>query len=117
MDELERALNEGKAHHRAGRLVEAEKIYRDVLARSPRHADAMHCLGLLAVQAGHVDAGLNLMARSVQLAPRDWKLHLNYGVQLNRAGRPAEAVEPLRRAIELGGATHEKCTELGTALL
>jgi tetratricopeptide (TPR) repeat protein len=33
------------AHHRSGRLAEAESLYRDSLALDPNHAGAMHILG------------------------------------------------------------------------
>jgi hypothetical protein len=43
-------------HHQAGRLNEAIRIYGEVLAASPRHADSFHLLG---VAASHVNAGQN----------------------------------------------------------
>ncbi|MFC5357857.1 tetratricopeptide repeat protein, partial [Azospirillum himalayense] len=42
----------GLAHHGAGRLAEAESVYRRVLADHPRHPDALHLLGALALQGG-----------------------------------------------------------------
>ena len=46
------ALKAAIAHHQAGRPQEAAKIYRQILAVNPRHADAMHWLGCLAPHAG-----------------------------------------------------------------
>src|SRR5438045_2350285 len=44
-------------HHQAGRLANAEAIYRQVLGRSPQNPDALHLLGLLLHQSGnHLDA-------------------------------------------------------------
>lgn len=48
-------------HHQAGRLAEAEKIYRQILAQQPDHPDALHLLGVLAVQAGRLDAAVDLI--------------------------------------------------------
>ena len=45
-----RTLNEAIAHHSAGRLNEAERLYRAILSTDPRHGEANHNLG--AVYAG-----------------------------------------------------------------
>jgi Ni,Fe-hydrogenase III small subunit len=39
-------LADGLQHHRAGRLTEAERIYRQILTMNPRHADSLHLLGM-----------------------------------------------------------------------
>ena len=41
MTEIEQALE----HHRAGRLQQAEAIYRQMLRQEPNHPDALHLLG------------------------------------------------------------------------
>ena len=42
----------GVDHHKSGRLVEAEALYRQVLARWPEHAGALNMMGVLACQTG-----------------------------------------------------------------
>ena len=54
---IDQAMQIALEHHRAGRLAEAEAIYRQVLARCPDHADALHLLGVLAGQTGHTGCG------------------------------------------------------------
>jgi uncharacterized protein (TIGR02466 family) len=50
-------LQAGLAHQQAGRLVEAEAAYRQVLAAHPRHSQALYQMGTLAHQVGrHEDA-------------------------------------------------------------
>ena len=56
-------------HHRAGRLAEAERQYREILAREPEHADSLHLLGVLALQAGDLGAALTLVERAAALRP------------------------------------------------
>ncbi|MGH7957570.1 MAG: hypothetical protein ACREH8_11255, partial [Opitutaceae bacterium] len=41
-------LQDAVAHHRAGRLVEAEKLHARARAAVPRSFDALHLSGLLA---------------------------------------------------------------------
>ncbi|MHB8970183.1 MAG: tetratricopeptide repeat protein [Pirellulaceae bacterium] len=44
--------------HQAGRLSEAEKLYRAILLTQPDHAEAHHNLGMLALQRGKPEVGL-----------------------------------------------------------
>jgi Flp pilus assembly protein TadD len=45
-------LLEGLSRHQAGRLSEAEALYRRVLAIDPRQFDGLHLLGLVHFQRG-----------------------------------------------------------------
>jgi Flp pilus assembly protein TadD len=45
-------LAQAVALHQQGALTTAEALYRRVLAAAPRHADALHLLGVLAAQRG-----------------------------------------------------------------
>ena len=45
------------AYRQAGRFAEAQQVYREILQAQPRHADALHLLGLAEHQQGrHQDA-------------------------------------------------------------
>ncbi len=46
---LHHQLESAQSHHQAGRLAEAEKIYRQILAQQPDNPWALHLLGVLAV--------------------------------------------------------------------
>jgi protein O-GlcNAc transferase len=60
-DLLETAI----AHHRAGRLAEAEFCYRQVLAATPVNSDATHLLGTLAYQLGRHGSAVELIGRAI----------------------------------------------------
>ena len=45
---LQARFNQGVALHRQGKLVEAERIYGEVLQQQPNHFDALHLLGVIA---------------------------------------------------------------------
>jgi hypothetical protein len=53
----------------AGRLAEAEQIYRHVIAAMPRHAGALHALGALALQAGRPAIADSLLTQAITLKP------------------------------------------------
>jgi tetratricopeptide (TPR) repeat protein len=55
------------AHHRAGRLQEAEQSYRAILAQNPNDPDTLHLLALLAHQVGHSQAGVEMLERAVAI--------------------------------------------------
>ena len=95
--ELERA----SALAQAGRFPEAAQIYREVLARAPEHAEAMHFLGICLAQSGDRHGGLALLERSVQLAPRHAMYCMNYGLMLAEAGDVAGAASQFEAALQL----------------
>src|SRR2546423_563189 len=54
-------------HHSAGRLPEAESIYRRILTLQPHHADALHLLGLIAHQTNQSKAAIDLIGRAIAI--------------------------------------------------
>lgn len=99
--QTEQAIRAALSHHQAGRLAEAERLYRDVLARYPDHPDVLHFLAAVAGAAGHPGPAVELLRRAIAVDPEHPDYHTNLASQLERLGRGAEAVEPCRRAVEL----------------
>jgi tetratricopeptide (TPR) repeat protein len=95
------ALDRGLAHHRAGRLAEAETCYRRALAAEPNHLRALHLLGLLCNQAGRVDIAAELLHRAIARDGANARLFSDLGVVLKQQGRLDEAAEALRRAVAI----------------
>ena len=54
-------------HHQAGQLQAAEQIYRQILTVEPKHADAIHFLGVLAHQVGKHEVAVEYIERAIQL--------------------------------------------------
>jgi tetratricopeptide (TPR) repeat protein/SAM-dependent methyltransferase len=78
-------------HHRAGELREAEQLYREVLAREPRHVPALHSLGVLNHQQGKGAAAVELIERAIAADGSIPDFHYNLGVILEAMGRRDEA--------------------------
>ncbi|MEX3956103.1 tetratricopeptide repeat protein [Trinickia sp. EG282A] len=108
-------LNEALAHHQAGRLVDAKALYSRILAIAPKHADALHFMGLLACQIKQHDAGLVLMRESIAIHPSPI-YHNNFGNALREAGRLPEAIDAYRQAVALKVDYAEAHNNLGNAL-
>jgi len=102
-------------HHRAGRLAEAERGYRGVLADEPEHADSLHLLGVIALQTGNLESALDLVQRAVALRPDAAVCRNNLGQIFERLKRDDEATRCYEAAIELDGGYAEAYNNLGYA--
>src|SRR6478735_9197296 len=101
MSELsaEQAFALALQHHRAGRLADAERGYREILRREPEHADSLHLLGVIAMQRGDLASALSLVQRAVALRPDAAVCRNNLGQVLDRLGRYDEAARCYEAAI------------------
>ena len=109
-------LQIGLRHQRAGRLTEAEGIYRRILETHPEHSDALHLLGLVAHQTGRDDVALGCVARAIQVNPRAPFYHNNLGNILQDLQRFSDAVMCYQKALELDPEYGEAYNNLGSAL-
>ena len=108
-------LGRAVAHHQAGRFSEAERDYRAVLAADPHHADALHLLGVLALQVGQPEPAVELIGRAIKRAGGIADYHDNLGSALGALGRHAEAAEAHARAIALNPGSAQARHNLGNA--
>jgi tetratricopeptide (TPR) repeat protein len=113
---IQQVFDLARQHHQAGRLHEAEPLYRQILAQQPSHADAMHLLGVLAGQAGQNDNAVDLIRRAIALNPNWPAAHSNLGNVLRDKGQLDEAIAAYRQAIALRPNFAEAHRNLGIAL-
>ena len=111
------ALQLALEHHQAGRLAEAEGIYRKILAVAPNHADALHLLGVIAHQMGRHDFAVELIGKAIALVPAAPTFHCNLGEAYRKLHRLGEAIAAYRRTIELKPDYLEAHNNLGVALV
>jgi len=98
---IQQALEAALEHHQAGRLAEAETIYRQVLAVQPQNVDAIHYLGVIAHQVDRHDTAIEMIQRAIALYPHDASMYSNLSAVYRRMGRLPEAVQALRQALAL----------------
>jgi SAM-dependent methyltransferase/Tfp pilus assembly protein PilF len=103
-------------HHRAGRLPEAERLYREILAREPDHADSLNSFGILAHQCGRSDLALDLIGNAIAVDKRNAQYHYNVGLVFAALGRMDDAIEHNRRAVALQPDHADAHTNLAGAL-
>jgi len=115
--EVERDSRQALEHLAAGRLAEAEALYRRVLERQPEHADALHYLGVIVRGHGDSATAAGLIGRAVALNPGDAYAQCNLGNALLDLRRLEEALACYDRALALKGDFVEAWYNRGNALL
>jgi tetratricopeptide (TPR) repeat protein len=88
-------------HHQAGQLPQAEQLYRQILQGDPRHADALHLLGVLISQAGRDDLAIEYIQQALKVKPHTAVFHNNLGFSLQALGRLDEAAFHYQQAVRL----------------
>src|ERR1700722_699946 len=94
-------LQQGIGHHRAGRLSEAERHYRQALDLDPGHVEALVLLGMTAGQGGQLPKAAELFIRALERDPNNAQIHHNLGETWRHLGQFQKAQASLRRAIAL----------------
>jgi predicted O-linked N-acetylglucosamine transferase (SPINDLY family) len=107
----------GLACHHQGDLAGAEAQYRAQLAIDPRHAGALHLLGLVALQTGRAQEALQRISQSLQIDPAQVSAHLNHGVSLRQLGQLEPALASFERALQLDPDYAEALNNAGEVLL
>ncbi len=115
--EIQPLLREGSAHHKAGRLAQAEPFYRQILSLDPNHAEALHLLGLLAYQVGKLDQAVTLLTQAIQSDASQAPYRFNLGVVLQKQGKLDEAAAAYEKAVKLFPAHAEALSNLGNVRL
>lgn len=87
--------------HRSGAVDAARAGYEQVLRLDRNHAEALHHLGIVHLQAGDFRKAAELIGRSVDRAPRQPAALSNLGFALFRLGQHRKAVHACNRALQL----------------
>jgi predicted TPR repeat methyltransferase len=108
----EQALQQAVEAHKAGKLQEAEALYRAILQTQPKHPDANHNLGVLAVSLNKSELAVPLFKTALEANPNQGQFWISYvdalikekqfdnarsvleqGKKLGLAGESVEALE------------------------
>jgi len=103
-------------HHQAGRLAEAEILYKKILDIDPGHPGALYLLGGIAHQDGRHEFAFELVAKVIADEPNDADAQHLLGLIARRLGRTEIALEALGKALELNPDYVHAYVSLGDAL-
>ncbi|HEY8751284.1 MAG TPA: tetratricopeptide repeat protein [Tepidisphaeraceae bacterium] len=98
-------------HYQGRRFAQAERLCREALVRNPEDATAANLLGLLAGQAGQIEAGEELLAEAIRLSPEHARYHNDLGLLLSGVGRASEAAALFEKAIQAGTERNQESIE------
>ncbi|MBI1890311.1 MAG: tetratricopeptide repeat protein [Burkholderiales bacterium] len=110
---LKRAIT----HHQAGNLVQAATIYRQILEKEPRHADALHLSGLIAGANGDFEQAIALISQAIECQPTTAAFHSNLGNVMQEHGDLQAACHCYEEAIRLKPDFAPAAFNLGNCLL
>ena len=72
-------LQQAIGFHQRGMLVDAKRLYEEILKQRPKHFDALHLLGVLACQTKDLARGEALIAQAIKVDPDNAPAYLNRG--------------------------------------
>ena len=75
---LDQALQKGVEAHKAGQAQEADRLYTAILKAQPKHPDANHNMGVLAVGVGKVKEALPFFKTALEANPATAQFWLSY---------------------------------------
>jgi len=87
--------------HQNGQLEQAQLMYEGILAIQSDHGDALHFLGLIAIQSGDHQRAVDLIGRAIAINPKHFGYYVNYGNALKQLGQLDVAVASLDKAIAI----------------
>lgn len=93
--------SQARAHHGAGRLDEAEKLYRRVLNVAPNDMEARHMIGVMRLQQDRAAEALQIIAPLLVEAPGHAEIRAHHGMALQLLGRGDEALADFDRALAI----------------
>ena len=99
---IDQALQQGVEARKAGRFQEADRLYTAILKVQPKHPDANHNMGVLAVGVGQVQEALPFFKTALEANPATAQFWLSYIEALIKLDKLANAKAVLDQAKSKG---------------
>ena len=99
---IEQALQQGVAAHNSGNLQEAERVYQAILHSHPKHPDANHNLGLIAISVNQIEVALPLFQTALYVNPMIEQFWVSYIDVLVKNNQLKEAKKVIKKAKNRG---------------
>ena len=101
VSQIERNLEKAMNLVQQGKLRQAETAYREVLTYSPGNVEAIHLLGVIALQTHRAARAVEFFRQAITLDESVRSYHNNLGQALHEVGKHEEAVISFEKAIDI----------------
>lgn len=99
--DINKVLRDGWIYYQQGRFGDAEAACQRVLKIKPKQADALHLLGIIALQNGDIDKAILLIDKAIKINPANPEYYNNLGFAFHEQGKLDDAIKYYRKAIKL----------------
>jgi len=99
---IDQALQKAVEAHKAGQVQEADRLYTAILKAQPKHPDANHNMGVIAVGVGKIDAALPFFRTALEANPNVAQFWLSYIDALIKMEKLEDAKSALIQARDMG---------------
>jgi len=110
-------LQSAVSAHQGGNLVEAARLYGEVLRANPRHFQAMYGMGFLHYQVGRFEEASRIIGDALRINPRSPEAFFARGCALQQLNRASEALVCFDSALALKPGFVEAQSNRGMALM
>ena len=116
MSDIAYIIEKALSYQREGKLIEAERIYNEVLKINPNQPDAMHLLGMIACSNQNYDRAIKLINDAILLNPKEADYHMNLSSAYWGLKQTALAKSHLKIAMQLNPNMSQAHYNLGNVL-
>jgi len=106
----------GLKNHQLNKFKDAEKLYKFVLKKSPKHFGSVFYLGTLFLQINKLGLAKRLLQKAIQIKPDFAQAYNNLGATLKGLGEYNEAVKYLQKALQIKPEYVDAYNNLGAVL-
>ena len=99
---IDEALQQGIEAHKAGRILEAKRLYTAILKAQPKHPDANHYMGVMAVSVDRILEAIPFFKTALESNPNTAQFWLSYIDALIKLDKFADAKAVLDQARSKG---------------
>ena len=110
---FDQLVTDAIAHHKGGRLDQAEAAYRDALGLSPGHPAITHNLGVVAAAKGQHRSAIGYFDDAIAAEPQYASAHYNRAAAQQALGQSREAIQGFARVCALEPGHYDAHRALG----
>jgi len=99
--DLAKLLQQGFSLHQSDHIDEARAIYMKILAKDPKHFDALQLMGAINLQCKKFTEALSFFNKALVINPLNAGTFNNKGIALKNLNLPNEALESYTKAIQI----------------